>query len=854
MVTAGHAGAASERRIDLLFGAFFGEHPLCVYARERDGQWVAAVGSSRIPGVTAVRGAYSFNKGYHWLDMSKVASVDGMCRGPVRLHVTRDAWVPSKHVGFSVDMELEFRLADDGTPAGTYRVVKVNTDDPSAEKIGKGGGITGTSKPYAPPPMPGEFTLALNLQGALVGGDAMQGARALALHLGFKEGALASAFAGRLTAQGESYAMLPIAFKPGDAMCDADGFKATARVPGETLDGAACVYTFGIEGRIMESFALGAFKLTATPEGGQPLTIDGCFDGRWQAGMRAAEPVSEPGSREPWWVEVKAFVPPAPGEHPRLLFRKGDVPALRAKAQTPLGKETVARLKFLLGGGEAMPTEYNPNPPVNIGPKGPGQLKPGAFTVSHAAGFGLLYQLTGDAKYADLARQCLDKVFEGQVDLDERYSWKRPGTGFRLGYVHQAVAIAYDLCYEAWPEDYRQKVVREIQTNRPGAMTSDSELSLETLVAAENYPPASNHYGAYIAGPGFVALALRGDPGVDTQRMDALLVRVGLGLRSLFSGGFGDGGWFAEGTGGDMTSTQPGVASLLQSLRVAAGQDWCGGRPNPRMVILTRVLELVPREDGVHRPARGAYAHGTGYRTRNLFGTGIGALPETYREGMAWVYENFFDLDGDPATRLFESGSDPLMAVYACVNWPSDPPKAASTAVFPLAVHDSLHGYVLCRNRLKDANDCVFYGLARRGPVGYLKPPPSQWVEIWALGLRTSMGRMEGNTTHWQPGAGGSACFTVGGIPWAVDYSGASGATALIVNVGGEPGQEVGGVAAKAVARSVTAGRYTYNALLFCEHAVPDIAVAGECLTIGGQTVTCDGKRVTLGTWGQVKR
>jgi hypothetical protein len=854
MVSAGQARAATERRTDLFFANFFGEHPLCVYARERAGQWVAAVGSSRIPGVTTTRGAYSFNKGYHWVDMSKVVSVAGVFRGPVRVHVTPDAWVPSKQLGFTVDLDVEFRLADDGTAAGTYRVVKVNSDDPSAEKIGKEGAIAGSSKPYTPPPMPAEFTLALNIQGALVGGDAMQGARALALHLGFKGGALASAFAGRLTPQGESHAMRPIAFRPGDATCDADGFKASTSVPGETLDGAACVYTFDIEGRIMESFALGAFKLTATPEGGQPLTIDGCFDGRWQAGMRAAEPAPASKSREPWWVEVKGFVAPAPGEHPRLLFRKGDVPALRAKAQTPLGKEAVARLKFLLGGGEAMPTEYNRNPPVNIGPQGPGQLKPGAFTVSHAAGFGLLYQLTGDAKYADLARQCLDKVFEGQVDLDERYSWKRPGTGFRLSYVHQAVAIAYDLCYEAWPEDYRQKVAREIQTNRPTPLTSKSELSLETLVAAENYPPASNHYGAYIAGPGFAALALCGDPGVDTQRMDAILARVGLALPSLFSGGFGDGGWFAEGTGGDMTSTQPGVAGLMQSLRVAAGQDWCSGRPHARMAILTRVLELVPRKDGVHRPARGAYAYGTGYRTRSLFNTGIGALPETYREGMAWVYENFFERDGDSATRRFETTIDPLTAVYAFVNWPEAPPKASSTAVFPLAVHDSLHGYVLCRNRLKDSNDCVFYGLACRGPVGYLKPRPGQSVDIWALGLRTSMGRLNGNTSHWQPGADGSACFTVGGIPWAVDYSGASGAVALIANVGGEPGQNADSGAAKAVAKSVKAGNHTYNVMLLCEGAVPGIAAAGDSLKIGGQTVNCDGNKIVLGTWAPVKR
>jgi len=97
-----------------------------------------------------------------------------------------------------------------------------------------------------------------------------------------------------------------------------------------------------------------------------------------------------------WPESVEGFKAPAGGEHPRLLFRKTDLPALKNKTQTPEGRAIIARLKYLLGGGEAMPTVYNPNPPINIGPKGPAQLEVGAFTVNHAAGFGLLYQLTGD--------------------------------------------------------------------------------------------------------------------------------------------------------------------------------------------------------------------------------------------------------------------------------------------------------------------------------------------------------------------------------------------------------------------------------------------------------------------------
>jgi len=41
----------------------------------------------------------------------------------------------------------------------------------------------------------------------------------------------------------------------------------------------------------------------------------------------------------------KDFVPVQPGEHPRLLPRKSDLPKLREKAKTPFGKAMVDLLR-----------------------------------------------------------------------------------------------------------------------------------------------------------------------------------------------------------------------------------------------------------------------------------------------------------------------------------------------------------------------------------------------------------------------------------------------------------------------------------------------------------------------------
>ncbi len=51
--------------------------------------------------------------------------------------------------------------------------------------------------------------------------------------------------------------------------------------------------------------------------------------------VSAAGDKTTTGDDSAWPAPVSGFVPPQPGEHPRLLFRKADLPALRKKAGNP---------------------------------------------------------------------------------------------------------------------------------------------------------------------------------------------------------------------------------------------------------------------------------------------------------------------------------------------------------------------------------------------------------------------------------------------------------------------------------------------------------------------------------------
>ncbi|MEI7833571.1 MAG: hypothetical protein WCJ56_10290, partial [bacterium] len=249
-----------------------------------------------------------------------------------------------------------------------------------------------------------------------------------------------------------------------------------------------------------------------------------------------------------WEKNVADFVPVAPGEHPRLLFRKADLPGLKARAETPEGKAILARLRETLGGGEEMPKILNPAKESysSDSASSPELKQEGAYTIGHAAGFGFLYQLTGDKKYADLSRQCVEIAMKGQRDRDDRYSL--------IGYADDAqlraaptlgiYAMAYDFCYDAWPEDFRKSFIDTLMN-----ANAEKGCDLKTMAIKPRHMPTSNHWGAEIGGISLALLAINGDPGVDQKFIDKALPLTEKNLEKLFTQGWGDGGWFAESTG-----------------------------------------------------------------------------------------------------------------------------------------------------------------------------------------------------------------------------------------------------------------------------------------------------------------
>jgi hypothetical protein len=138
-----------------------------------------------------------------------------------------------------------------------------------------------------------------------------------------------------------------------------------------------------------------------------------------------------------WPAVVTGHVPPARGEHPRLFFRRADIPKLRERAQTPEGRPIVARLRELLPqdrGGFKWQRDGAAAWPYTEG--------------AAATGHALQFILTGEQAAAGRAK-ALTRLAIRRNDGE----WGGWGIALR---VAQA-ALAYDLCHDAWDESFRRE-------------------------------------------------------------------------------------------------------------------------------------------------------------------------------------------------------------------------------------------------------------------------------------------------------------------------------------------------------------------------------------------------------------
>jgi len=565
---------------------------------------------------------------------------------------------------------------------------------------------------------------------------------------------------------------------------------------------------------------------------------------------------------EAWPAPVKGFVPPKPGEHPRLFFRKADLPKLRQRAQTPEGKALIERTIFLLDGANKLR-----EPSLTKGSDG----KP--YTMFDAAAYGFLYQMTGDKKYAELAKQSQDKFWtQGTTDKDGRYSLVPPNEPMRVGPSMYAVALAYDLCYDAWTPEYRKEQAQKIMTWAGRCKKSGGDMTLERLCMNPMNPNAvSNHFGLQVGGAGLTILALKGDPEL-TPEQDAQLTKFQEGVdkhaRKVMTQDFGESGYFAEHAGPGVISTSWTFTPWLYAEKVAHGRDWLSSpkNPTPEWITLRYIMESLPSDKGTTytNPAPGdgygsefliqAGGHHAGYWSQ-----GFGAIEPKYIPALLWTYNHFVE----PTERAlypdqfppgngksYDAFNYPHRTLYSFVEWPFGMAEENPEKTMPKFKSDTHYGRFVFRNRWQDANDTIVGVL-----FGARTSDKPKRLMIWGLGQQLEFGNIAPSTQGngkigvamldgFEGFVDGSGSVAGGGNAIGVDFSKASGADAVIVVIGPGATDQLQGKAdaTKSKVQSVEAGGKKFSILTLSEKGThPTATASGDKVTLGGQTISLNG-------------
>ncbi len=545
---------------------------------------------------------------------------------------------------------------------------------------------------------------------------------------------------------------------------------------------------------------------------------------------------------QPWPAAIRDHQPVKPGEHPRLLFRESDLPALRAKAKTEVGQAILKRLRQTLNGDDGMTMPGD----MGAGPGNDGKfnqaLAGGTFTISHVAGYGLLYQITGEQRYADLGRKAMDAALAGHRGADKRYSFKNPSGALRAGPSLGWYALGYDLCYDGWDEAYRRKICEAIENYNEGR-----NMSLAELVRGSRHHPRSNHWGMQVGGGAMALLAIMNDPGVDQDRIDKLLKESEKSMIRNLTEGFGDGGYFAEGDGTGSMSSHIIFLPALQAWKTAAGRDFYTPRPNAQWAALRWMLGTVVVDGKPVFHSRDGYPHNVwdrdGFSGAGYFAIGLGVATPPQQAAWLGFYDAFFkERDAKRGTPYDTVSYLPHISVLSFVNWPLDVKPVNPALAIPRASVDNQYDYCMFRNRFQDSDDTVITFLASR-PRRHTKQQEIGPIWITAFGRRMHWGDMKGDVTHFEVMQDGSATATTkDGTALAVDCTGHSGAPTMLVMTG--PGAPSGGTTVQLGGRD-----FSFNFIM--RGKAPSPRVSGNQIVIGKQTVTYTNGRIVLGNTSQ---
>lgn len=373
---------------------------------------------------------------------------------------------------------------------------------------------------------------------------------------------------------------------------------------------------------------------------------------------------------EPAIRRVQGHAPLKPGEHPRLIFRKSDLPELRRRMETPEGKAILSMM--------------NERSPVRRASQVDDRR---ASWI--AANWGVIHQLAGDADAAQRARRVLiDEVITKPMPRDRKD-------------IHHAtrllgIALAYDLCYEAWDAGFRSLVAEYLRVSA-SELTSGFYEGFRMDEKRLNPTPWGHRNAIRMSCAGTAAMAILGDRDSEGRIIpdaDRVARAAGRHVEQYLRLGVTRTGTGVEGSLRKDLALANGVLHFMHASAVALGRDF--SRANP-MLLAGNVLRT--RKAGAEKFDSGLTS--ISIQASGLWPVGLGSVPAELRPVMKWCFDRDAGLLGKQHFGL----AYPYQAAYALRNYPFGVAEKAPGEGLALLAAGTVNGHVLLRDRWEDSDD-----------------------------------------------------------------------------------------------------------------------------------------------------
>ena len=418
---------------------------------------------------------------------------------------------------------------------------------------------------------------------------------------------------------------------------------------------------------------------------------------------------------------VPDFTPLRDGEHPRLIFRRRDLPTLRQRMASEMGKAFAAAIS---------------GPPIRHVSQVTDKR-----TSWVAAGLGVVHQLTGSSAAAETAKRILvNEVVKKPMPLDRADIHHAPRL---LG-----AALAFDLCCDGWDKPFRAEMAEYINDAMVSLYRGVSDgVAMEALVAY----PWSHHHAIRMACIGCAAIAILGEKDAAGKVMTdapALVDQAERAVIKYLQVGLTRSGASCEAPFYKKLALANGVLQFLHAERVARGRDLGGVNP---LLLFGDVIEADPAAE---------QDFGIGDLTVQVSGRwpmGFSSAPPEYLPALRWC----FDRVAGPAGKGHLDCSYGYHAAYGLVGYPVDVRPEGPGKLGAAMLGDTASGRYVFRSAWRDSADFLtvldlgsmsYHGVERdrtwRAGELSISGLGRQW-HAGPIGLREANRVLGAETTHY---------------------------------------------------------------------------------------------------------